>query len=493
MAEKNDYRQIFKATSLFGGVQVFNIILGFVRNKAVAVLLGKEGMGILNLFSMPVSMITSIANLGLSFSAVRNISQATEAGNHEDFSKTIITFRRWMWFSGILGTVVTLVLSPVLSQWTFKSGDYTVSFMWIALTLILISQTSARDTVLHGMRKLKLMAQANVLGSILGLCTSLPLYYFYGVKGIVPAMMITAVSGLMLAWYFTRNIKIQPMKLSFKDSFFMGKDMVQLGILTTVSASAWYGMNWLIGLVIMNYGGEGDVGLYAAAQNLTNQTVNLVFMAMVVDFYPRLASINKDDVKVREIVNQQVEISTLLITPLILALVALLPLAIRIVYTVEFLPIIGFIKWYFMGILFKVSYWSLGYIIMAKGDSRTYLFTELTSCLLFGCLAVPGYYFFGLEGLGGSYLVSHFISLIYYYVVVRRKYNFKFRRSFFLMLTFQVCLSVLVFLSVQFGGYPMATYVGLGIFGVAGYYSFRQLSKRLDIWELIASKLNRTK
>ena len=45
------YRQILKATSLFGGVQVFSIIISVIRSKAIAVWLGPLGVGIIGLLT----------------------------------------------------------------------------------------------------------------------------------------------------------------------------------------------------------------------------------------------------------------------------------------------------------------------------------------------------------------------------------------------------------------------------------------------------------
>ena len=45
--EKDDsYSHILKYTSLFGGVQGLGILVGIVRNKLVALLLGPDGMGL---------------------------------------------------------------------------------------------------------------------------------------------------------------------------------------------------------------------------------------------------------------------------------------------------------------------------------------------------------------------------------------------------------------------------------------------------------------
>ena len=46
-SNESSYRSIFKSTFLFGFVQVFNIVMKAAINKAVAILLGTEGMGVI--------------------------------------------------------------------------------------------------------------------------------------------------------------------------------------------------------------------------------------------------------------------------------------------------------------------------------------------------------------------------------------------------------------------------------------------------------------
>ncbi|NSW94260.1 MAG: oligosaccharide flippase family protein, partial [Bacteroidales bacterium] len=117
--DQKSYRQIFKATTLFGGVQVFNIIIGIIRSKFIAVLLGPEGMGISGLLTSTTGFISGLTGFGLGTSAVKNISEANATGNRERISVVVTVFRRLVWITGLLGMVVTIILSPWLSKITF--------------------------------------------------------------------------------------------------------------------------------------------------------------------------------------------------------------------------------------------------------------------------------------------------------------------------------------------------------------------------------------
>jgi len=76
MEKSNSYKQIVKATGIFGGVQFVNIILSIIRSKFVAVLLGTGGVGLMGLFTATTTMIASISNLVIGFSAVRTITKS---------------------------------------------------------------------------------------------------------------------------------------------------------------------------------------------------------------------------------------------------------------------------------------------------------------------------------------------------------------------------------------------------------------------------------
>src|SRR5690554_1976404 len=87
--QRSSYRQIVKATSLFGGVQFFQILISVVRSKFVAILLGPSGMGIVGLLTSTTGLITGLTNFGLGTSAVKNISEATATSDNERIASEI--------------------------------------------------------------------------------------------------------------------------------------------------------------------------------------------------------------------------------------------------------------------------------------------------------------------------------------------------------------------------------------------------------------------
>ena len=79
---EGSYQHILKYTSLFGGVQGLIILIGLVRNKAMAWLLGAGGMGFNALMMSVQAFASQVTNLGLSFGAVPKLSEIYEHNDH---------------------------------------------------------------------------------------------------------------------------------------------------------------------------------------------------------------------------------------------------------------------------------------------------------------------------------------------------------------------------------------------------------------------------
>ena len=80
--EKDAYGHVLKYTGIFGGVQGLNILVGLVRNKFVALLLGPSGMGLVSLFNTTVTFVSQSTSFGISMSAIRQLSEFPENDQH---------------------------------------------------------------------------------------------------------------------------------------------------------------------------------------------------------------------------------------------------------------------------------------------------------------------------------------------------------------------------------------------------------------------------
>lgn len=480
-----------KATSLFGGVQVYNILIQIIRSKLIAILLGPEGMGIVGLLNSATGLISSLTNCGLGTSAVRNIAEANATNDGTRVSLVISVFRKLVWLTGIIGAVICLLTAPYLSDLAFGNRDYTVAFAILSVNILLIQLTSGQDALLQGLRKYKYLAKANVIGNTIGLLIALPLYYWWGINAIVLVLVLANISTFCLAYYFARKGKIKNISITVKDIKNEGKSMISMGILIGLQGLLSVLASYLIQIFITKTGDVKDVGLYNAGFTIVNTYVGLVFTAMGTDYYPRLSGLSTDNEKFKKTINQQAEVSLLLLAPLILAFIVYIKWIIILLYSNKFLSAQGMIYWAIAAVIFKAMSWSLSYSLLAKGDGQAFFWNEMTTIFYSFGLNVTGYYFYGLTGLGISSFITYVLYLVQLYFITKKRYGFSFEPGLFKMFILMLVLSILCLTLRVYGGDLVSYLVGTIIVILSSLYSFKELDKKIGIKMLISKRFNR--
>ncbi len=482
---QSSYRSIMKATSLFGGVQVFNIIIAIIRSKIIAVLLGPAGMGIVGLLTSTTGLVSSLTNFGLGTSAIRDIAAANESGNQHRINKVVTVFRRLVWITGVLGAVITFILAPWLSQLTFGNKEYTLAFMWLSVTLLFNQLAIGQNVLLQGMRKLKYLAKANMLGSFIGLVISAPLYYYYRVDGIVPAIILTALFLLAISWYFSRKLKIEHTAVTPAETIFEGKGMLKMGFMLSLSGLITVGASYIVRIFISNTGSLEDVGLYNAGFAIIGTYVGLVFTAMSTDYYPRLSGVAHDNKMGTLLINQQAEIALLILAPILTIFLIFINWVVIVLYSTEFIPVNRMIQWAALGMYFKAASWSIAFILLAKGASKLFFWNELIGNIYTLGLNLLGYHLFGLEGLGITFLISYVLYLLQVFLLSKYKYGFNFSPQFYKIFGIQLLLGMLCFAITMFVSTPLTYVLGLPFILISVWYSFKELDKRMDLKGII--------
>jgi len=90
------YGQILNSSVLIGGSSLLTNLAAILRNKFVAVFLGPAGIGLMGLLGSMTSMVGTLAGLGVTTSGVREIAEASGAGDHVRVARTVTTLRRIM-------------------------------------------------------------------------------------------------------------------------------------------------------------------------------------------------------------------------------------------------------------------------------------------------------------------------------------------------------------------------------------------------------------
>ena len=453
--QSNISRMAMKAMGIFGGVQVMGILCSIIRTKLVAMWIGPVGIGLFGLFNNALEMIATGTNLGIRSSSVRDISQAHDKHDPGLISRMVTVVRKWSLWLGLAGALLTLVLAPALSQMTFGDSTHIWGFVALSVAVLLQALTNGEYAVLQGTSRLKRLASVTLWGTIVGLAVSVPLFYLLRERSILPSILAYAAALAAFAWLL-RNREYPAASLSRRETFDMGKGFVKLGIFMTLGNFAGILASYAFNAWLNVNTSTEQVGFYQAGYTLINKYTGLILTALGMEYYPRLSKVADSRLRLRAFVSQEINVAIAVMAPVVALFILLRELVVWILYTPEFNVILTFVSWGMIGTIFRTLSWCLAFTILAKGDGKTYLWTEVASAIINLVLNIVFYRWWGLTGLGVAFLVSYLLYTIIVAVVYFRLYKLRISlaSTYNLLWTLTVAASVMV--AMEKGLMPVA-------------------------------------
>ena len=365
-SEKHSYGQILKSSSIVGGAQGINYLIGMVRVKLVAVLLGPAGVGLVGLYMAATDMVGTFARLGVNESGVREVAEAHASNQPERIARAIKTLRRLSWATGFFGWILTAALSYPLSVWAFGSGEYVWAIALLGCSLLLTFVSGGQSALLQGMRRIGDLARVNVLSAIVSTIFAVSLYWWLGQKGIVPVLIVTAAVNLGFSWWFARKISVASVTLTLPETLTHAKRFIHLGV--AFMWSALFGAVVALGirsLIVRELGLDAN-GIYQAAWTISGMFGGFIISAMGTDFYPRLTAVANDSPAATKLVNEQTEIGVLLALPGVQASLAFAPLLMHVFFSAKFVTGAELLPWFLVAVFLRMITYPMGYILSAK-------------------------------------------------------------------------------------------------------------------------------
>jgi len=395
------YNHVLKYTGVFGGVQGLTMLMSIVRNKLAVLLLGTAGFGLISIYNSIATFVSSTSNLGIPFSAVRHVAELFEKGSEEEIKAYVCVVRTWSLWIALLGVAVCLLFSPFISYFSFD-GDWSYAgrICWLSPMIFALAVTGGEISILKGVRRLKRVAFISAAGAVSTLIFTVPFFYRWGSEGIIPALVASTVVLMGIHLYFSVRVYPWQVALFSSDVFREGMAMVRLGVAYVLAAIAGSLSALAIPALLLKFGSFDDVGLYRGGYGLMVTYGGMVFVAVEADYFPRLSSVNDDAVRLNKVINQQIEVCLLLMSPFLIVFMLLMPLVVRLLYSSDFLVVVDMAVCATFYMFFRALSVPVAYTALAKGDSLTYLLMEVIYDIVVVGLIAWGYLTWGLVGTG---------------------------------------------------------------------------------------------
>ena len=459
-----------------GGAQALAYLVGMLRVKIVAVLLGPAGVGVIGLYQSSTSLIATVAGLGLSGSAVRAISRVQD--DPVAITRTIRTMRLLCWISGLMGWAVSAALAIPLSRWMFQTAEHAWAVAALGAMVLLNTLSAGQLGVLQGLRHIGDIARVQVLAAFLNTLVTIVVYFWLREDGIVIVLIANAGITLACSWWFSRRIVLEPHPLEWRQLARETKPLVGLGVAMMWGGVLALALDLFTRSLITRLWGIEAAGIYQAAWALSGMFAGFVLAAMGTDFYPRLTAAIHDREAAIRIINEQTEIGVLLALPGLLFTLAIGKWIVWALYSASFSSAADVLVWMVLGVLGRVVSWPLGYIQLSLGASRSFMITAAAFVSIEALLVSYFVPRIGVMGAGYVFAANCFLYLGGIAFIGRRLLGFRWSPGALRLMLAGTGLVIAALLSNRLIGGALGEIFGVSIAVVGSMWCLRALAAR---------------
>ncbi len=409
-------KSIFRATAILSGSSILSILVNLASAKVMALYLHPAGYGYYGLLQSFVGFAVLAAGMGMAAGMVRFGAAPASHGDQQ----TVARLRIGAWIvvaaTGLLSLVICLLFQTPLSRLVIGDAQHGHTILWLVVPLVLTVGANLQVGIMNAHHRISTIARYTVLNNVVGAGINIAGVVGWGIRGILPAMIVGGIASYALSFfYLSRAVGPVRMRPTRGEALTAAWALLRFGGPYTLSMLFGAGIQFVLPIVILHLLDTEGVGLYKAATAISVGYLGFLVTAMGQDYFPRVSAVKDQRKELVKLINEQQRLVLLLSIPIVLGMLALVPILVPMVYSAKFLPAVEILEWQLIADLFKFSSWTMSFVILARCPSSVYFLTEsiggITN-LLSTCLAVR---FLGLPGLGIGFLTSYIV----YYVVVR--------------------------------------------------------------------------
>jgi O-antigen/teichoic acid export membrane protein len=477
MADNLRHDGAIKSSAIIGSASLVNMVLGLVKVKLIAVLLGPTGIGLLGLLQNVVSTASVLASFGINNVGTRQIAEAIGKNSPASLATTV----RALFFGGaflsIVGFFGFLVIIRVFPFSTDTIGGSYSKSLLLAVAVSLTVASSSQIAFLTGLRKIKEIALISISSAFISSAFGVILVWLFGLNSIAIVILLTPLTSVLAGAFFVQK-PYRTIKLSKPDSDMPNqlKVMARLGFLFMIGGLVSTSAQLMIRSMVHDSLGVKALGEFQASWQISMLYLGFVLGAMGTDFYPRLTATIKDKHLSTQTVNEQTELAILLSAPALLFMLGAGPWVVSILYSSAFNEASEILGWQILGDALRLVSWPIGFVLLATGDGNKFLIAETVgygTFVLSTWILLP---YIGVAASGIGFLLLYIAYLPTVYCFASKSIGFKWTRK---NLTYAVSLLfVCIFVKTAMFYNPLfGSAIGLAFSLASAVYAFLQLTK----------------
>ena len=342
--------------------QFGNQLIGFVVSMILARILLPKEFGLIGMIAIFLALGKSLLDAGLTQSLIRS-----QDLDQEDFS-TVFFFNL---AASVFIYILIYISAPVIANF-YKQQILINIIRLFCLTFIITAFESVQLARLTKKMDFKTQTLISLPSTILGGIVGVSMAYMgYGVWSLVWNSLVSAFLGSLQIWIYSKWTPSLVFNITkFKDHFNYGYKLTLSGLLHTI-------FNNIYLIIIGKFFSPAQVGFYTRADTMKQLPVTNISSALNKVTFPLFASIQDDDVRLKRVYKQLMQMVVFIIAPVLIFLGVLAEPAFRFLFTEKWLPAVPYFQILCVtGILYPVHTYNLN-ILKVKGRSDLFLKLEI--------------------------------------------------------------------------------------------------------------------
>lgn len=426
----DSYRNILRYSLVAGGASIITILSGLVKLKLAAYFLGPAGVGLVGIYQSLIQVFASVGGGGISTAGIRKVSGAMALGDLQQVARSYWALTWGTLIQAILSGCLLFLIAPLIGKHFVEVQISTATYAFLGLGITLSIVSSSQLAILTGLRRIGDIAYFQIFGSLSGTLLCALLLWTWKSQGVLAIVLIPLITTCMIAQY--RLLSMQIPGLLGQDLLVIYREwlnLARLGIPLMVSGLVTVLASLALRIMIQQKLGIEPLGYFQASWAICSMYLGVALGAMSTDYYPRLTSIISDSCLSSKLVNEQTEISLIICGPIIILAITFSPWLINLLYSQDFGPTVGILRWQLVADVLKVTSWPLAYIMLAKGYGKSYFLSETVAALALLSFTYFSLVPLGIESIGLAYCFMYASYLWTVWILARRYVNFAWSKS----------------------------------------------------------------
>ncbi len=410
--------EMVRSVGLLSLKQVVLMLLGALRTKVAASVLGPSGMGLLAQAASFSDLLRQISMLGSTNGFVKLLAEALGRNDHRGVERLL---RSVLWLFGALAltiAAISVALAPQVSQWVFDDPAHATLIMLCSIGLLFAVPATLVARSFSGALQFRSFVQLAILDSLLGLVGMSVLVWWMGLTGAVLSLVVVEALVLVIGAVLLYRRLLRPLGLDVRPRApdpATVRHLVRLaGILALTSITASGAALLVRGQIIREFGAEAN-GLYHVAWQVGQNYLGILGASLWTYGMPKVATKLDDPAAVGVLQNDFLRIALAVLAPGIVLLLCTRELWVPLLYTPAFLAAGPMLCWQLAGELVAMLRQSMNISLLPRERLGFLLFQAVLywgGWVLLSLLLLPR---LGAIGVAVAYLASNVVALLVTY------------------------------------------------------------------------------